>query len=651
MLLLTGSLSPALSAERPARQKQSIPRLEQQRDAIQAELDQLAVLSLRSGVGTIGFRSIAYPDPDHTEWIQIDLAAQTTLDQVVLVPTIWRNAQSGFQADGFPLEFQLLAGLDSDTNGTVLATFTERDQLLPRIAPLVIACQGTVASWVRLNITKLSERRFDGKYNVELAEIMVFSGSENVALHQPVTALHSEEAAARHRDFLTDGFVPYLMDAPHGEKSLATMSTMNTNQVATLTIDLGTSQSIDWIHLHTVEGSDTVPLPFTSGIGVPRHLVIEGANTADFSDAVHLLDLYCPSAYEAGPIIMRRLPEIACRYIRLSARDPYLYTTINGATRARFGFAEVELLSNGQNVALNRPVSANFEMINSARTFAALTDGRNLYGDILPLRDWMNELARRHELEKELPKVTELLNTSYSRQQTHIRLLGWLTALLAAGIGFTILIEKMVRMRQITRIRERFAADLHDELGANLHAIGILGTYAKDVLDSPEKLIRTVNEIKSLTGRTGEATRYCSDMQTAKEDHENLAADLQRTARRIIANLNCDFVIEGEAFLKNIKPRTRADLFLFFKESLININRHADASAVTIRLTANERQVQLSISDDGCGLSGDEDLAIPASLQRRARLMKARVAIENPPTGGTGITLQLRLKKKKNGSR
>jgi signal transduction histidine kinase len=263
----------------------------------------------------------------------------------------------------------------------------------------------------------------------------------------------------------------------------------------------------------------------------------------------------------------------------------------------------------------------------------------------------MNELARRHELEKELPIVTELLHIRYSRQRTHVRILAWLTALLTAGIGFTIPIGKILRMRHATRIRERFAADLHDELGANLHAIGILGTYAKDVLDSPEKLTRTVNEIKSLTDRTGEATRYCSDMQTAKEAHEDLPADLRRTARRIIANLNCDFVIEGEAFLKNLKPRTRADLFLFFKESLININRHADASEVTIRLTANEHHVRLSISDDGRGLSGNEDHAIPASLQRRARLMKARVAIENPPTGGTGITLQLLTKKKKHNPR
>ena len=47
--------------------------------------------------------------------------------------------------------------------------------------------------------------------------------------------------------------------------------------------------------------------------------------------------------------------------------------------------------------------SYGFSSLN--RSYAALTDGRNFYGEILPLRQWLGELALRHELELERPQL------------------------------------------------------------------------------------------------------------------------------------------------------------------------------------------------------------------------------------------------------
>jgi hypothetical protein len=42
---------------------------------------------------------------------------------------------TGFRANGFHEAFRVLAGEETDRTGTVIAEFTEEDQLLPRIAP------------------------------------------------------------------------------------------------------------------------------------------------------------------------------------------------------------------------------------------------------------------------------------------------------------------------------------------------------------------------------------------------------------------------------------------------------------------------------------------------------------------------------------
>jgi signal transduction histidine kinase len=275
------------------------------------------------------------------------------------------------------------------------------------------------------------------------------------------------------------------------------------------------------------------------------------------------------------------------------------------------------------------------------RPLSALTDGLNLYGTILPIRDWLRELALRHDLEAERPLVLVELNQRYARQKNRLVWMGWLTTVLAAGIVLTILIDRILRMRQVARIRERFAADLHDELGADLHSIRLLGELALAAKDSPDRLDRVLHSSQEIAQRASLAVRHCMNMQEANGLYGSLREDMERAAQRIMAQLEYDISIEGEDFLQRLKPRTKTDLFLFFKECLINISRHADATRFSTRVTANHRELRMIISDNGRGLPDTSAKGVPKSLKRRARLLGAHVAADHSENGGTRITLKL----------
>jgi signal transduction histidine kinase len=343
--------------------------------------------------------------------------------------------------------------------------------------------------------------------------------------------------------------------------------------------------------------------------------------------------------------MMWRFPEAICRYVKLDLTD-LRADPFDEENSIRFGFAEIELFSRGQNVAIAKSVSAKATISPKAfrRTLAQLTDGRNIYGSILPIRDWMRQLARRHELEFERPLVEKELNRLYDRQKITLRRLGWLSALLAVAIGFTILIDRLLRMRQITQVKERLAADLHDELGANVHTMGLLSDAANIAHDSPEEWNMLHQRIRALTNRTGTAIRHVGNMLEAKGLYIGLVEDMRRAALRITAKIEHTFVVEGESYLDQLEARKQIDLFLFYKESLINICRHSNATRFNTKLSATPREVVLSVSDDGKGLSGQP---IPSSLKRRARLLKAKLTITEIPNDGTGITLRLRLRSKK----
>ncbi|BDS05856.1 hypothetical protein NT6N_08960 [Oceaniferula spumae] len=640
--LLAGALPSFAVTEDSALGQLKQTELEQRLKIIDAELSQLARTSLRGGVGSIGFRSIRHKTSDNTEWVEIDFGKEYSLDEIILVPTIHRDPQKGFQADGFPDRFQIIYGTSNNKTGSILGEFNATSDSASGIAPYVVACHGVKASWIRIEATSLTQRAFDKHYVFQLSEVLVFSGEKNVALRQPVKASsdHPESlTGAWDNQFLVDGHTPYLMNAAQGLHSVAYISDLKQSPI--LTIDLEKAAPITSLHLHAVEQSDTVPQAYAGDLGIPHHLRIEGANLPDFSDAVILLESQAENINDTGPIMMWNIPETTCRYVRLSEIDP--------SDTFRIGFAEIELFSNNHNVAHGKTVSTTGTTTPN-RSLSALTDGCNLYGEILPIRTWLKQLARRQALEAERPLVMNELSLRYARQKTTLRRISWFAAILLLATVIVIWLEQIARQRAIARTRERIAANLHDELGANLHAIGLLGDFAKKIVarknatDEWAELTDVIDEVRALTEETGETARYCTNMLETKEIHANLVTEMKRTTNRLLADLEHETSFPSdETSLHQLKPRRRIDLYLFYKECLTNIIRHSGATSVKTNLTATDKAITLTVSDNGMGLPGTK---VPESLRRRARQLSGIVVAEALDTGGTQITLEFRPRRR-----
>jgi signal transduction histidine kinase len=640
--ILPAGLVCAAAAAAPL-EHSSLTALEQRLAEIDRQLGHLANYNPSGGVGAIGSRSRSYETPDQKEWLEIDLGAPALLDQIVVVPAIRRDGVNGFQADGFPAAFRVRAGTGDDREGKIVAEFGRSDGLLPRIAPVVIPCHGLPATWIRLEATELSRREFDAKFVLQFSEILAFSGEENAALHRPVKYGGGRERAPAPgwpEAGVVDGFLPYLMATAAGAKSVAYLSSTELGERPTLTIDLGASYRLSRLHLHAVDQSDTVPQTHVGDLGIPQVLRVEGADAADFSDARLLVESRYETLYDVGPVLTEKFPEVSCRYVRLAAvrmnRDaPFR------AGPPRLGFAEIELFSQGRNVALGRPVTANFSTDGTTRSLASLTDGRNFYGEILPFRTWLNQLALRHELERQRPLVSAELSRRYTEQKINITRLTSLAVVLALGVVVIVLVNRSRQQRAVEDTRKRIAADLHDELGADLHAIGLLSDLAVAAQGAPERLRDLLQRMRALTEHTGKAARHCTNLIEAQDLHGDLVNDMRHTSERLLADLEHQLEFEGEARLRQLKPRRRVDLLLFYQESLMNIIRHSGATRVHTRLSAVDGQISLTVSDNGRGLSG----GVPASLKRRARLLNGEICA-GAAGSSSGTCIMLRIERR-----
>ncbi len=616
--------------------------LEKYLNEIDAELNQLAHTSLRSGIGAIGYRSARYTTPDHKEWIEIKLDKDYSVDEIILVPNIYRDSSDRFHSDGFPTEFRIITGNSTSKSSNILGEFSSTTDIPQSIAPYVIATGGIKVSWIRIEATRLSLRAFDKHFNkhyiFQLAEVLAFSGEKNVALHQSVKASseHPESnTIAWSPDYLLDGHTPYTMSAAKGNQSVAYIS--KSQQFPVLTIDLEAVVPIDRIHLHRLEQNDTVPQAYAGDLGIPKHLKIEGANQPDFSDAVVMLDVMTTDINNTGPIMMWNIPETTCRYIRLREMD--------STDAFQIGFAEIELFSKDHNVARGKRISGS-DKASMHRKLEALTDGHNLYGEILSIRSWLNQLARRHDLEVERLAVIKEITLRNDFQKTRLLWISWVAAGLLLGTMILLWFQYMTRQRVIIRTRERIAANLHDELGANLYAIGLLGDYAKNIIRRKSvsnewaELNEVIDEVRKLTEETGQTARYCTNILETKEIHSNLVEEMKQVTSRILADLDYKISFPKESNLVQLKPRRRIDLYLFYKECLTNIIRHSGATTVSASLTTARNEIRLIVCDNGHGL---QNIQIPESLQRRAKMLGGNVHTKISDTGGTQIKLNIRV--------
>ena len=125
--------------------------------------------------------------------------------------------------------------------------------------------------------------------------------------------------------------------------------------------------------------------------------------------------------------------------------------------------------------------------------------------------------------------------------------------------------------------------------------------------------------------------------------YQNLPLEMKQISRRLMSDLDHTLEFEGEDRYPDIRPQKRIDLFLFYKESLINILRHSKATVVRSKLTMSESELELSVIDNGQGIDAHNPSPEPPSLKRRARLLGGKLSVMRTAEGGTSVILKMSL--------
>jgi len=208
-------------------------------------------------------------------------------------------------------------------------------------------------------------------------------------------------------------------------------------------------------------------------------------------------------------------------------------------------------------------------------------------------------------------------------------------------------IERLELQQVMERERVRIAQDLHDDLGAGLTEIGLLG----DLMESqktyqPDTVSLITKRARELAGALDEIVWAVNPRH---DNSQALTAYFCRFAQDFLrpAGLACRFDVAELLPEGGLTIETRHQVFLAFKEALNNIVRHARATEVSLRFVSEKGQLVISVTDNGCGFSGAESTGSPDGVQgmcdRLARL-GGECAVHSVPGKGVSVTFSLPIK-------
>ena len=188
--------------------------------------------------------------------------------------------------------------------------------------------------------------------------------------------------------------------------------------------------------------------------------------------------------------------------------------------------------------------------------------------------------------------------------------------------------ELLELSRHLIRVAEeekaKLARNLHDELGSSLTAINIDIDYVAERLNGSQphlakRLQRAADTLRSLIKLK---RRLVQDLWPTMLDHFGLPAALQVHCEDFCARAGLTCTVDAPEELGDIDPARSIALYRVAQESLTNIARHAQATAVKVELKRELEGVRLQLMDDGIGIAIDA-MNKPASyglIGMRARI-------------------------------
>ncbi|GAB3509522.1 tetratricopeptide repeat-containing sensor histidine kinase [Emticicia fontis] len=263
------------------------------------------------------------------------------------------------------------------------------------------------------------------------------------------------------------------------------------------------------------------------------------------------------------------------------------------------------------------------------------------------------ELQTKYETrqkEQEIALLNEK-NAKASLQNKSI-IIGAILLVLLIGL-FTIFVlnrNKLKRLQEAEKLRNRIASDLHDEIGSTLSSILMISGMAKN---------QTANTSNDKSNKM--FTKIHSDSQHMMESvdeiiwsvnpvHDSLQGLLLRLREYALPlaeskNINLEFKVDEEIGQLALPMEIRRNLYLIMKEALNNLIKYSEASKAIVHFLKDKKDISVVVEDNGKGFDPLLNTTRNGlkNMKLRATEIGAKIDISSSPESGSSVKLSFSI--------
>lgn len=188
------------------------------------------------------------------------------------------------------------------------------------------------------------------------------------------------------------------------------------------------------------------------------------------------------------------------------------------------------------------------------------------------------------------------------------------------------LMQRVIDTQEEERLR--IARELHDGISQNLVGVRFAIDLARRKV-TPENTgaVEAIDKgASALTEAIKEVRRISHDLRPHVLDDLGLSAALEALISSFSERTGITATLESVAFKHMLLPEARVALYRVAQEALTNIERHSDATQVTITFSSRDERVQMVVSDNGRGFPGARtEKEMPVSKGLGLRNMQERM--------------------------
>ena len=182
-----------------------------------------------------------------------------------------------------------------------------------------------------------------------------------------------------------------------------------------------------------------------------------------------------------------------------------------------------------------------------------------------------------------------------------------------------------------TRERNRLAREIHDTLGHALTGITAGADACLQMLEISPEMAKKQMERIAATAREGmnEVRRSVRALRPDALERMQLTDALGKLCTEMQTTSQAEVTLDLQADELRLSPDEEDAVYRIVQESITNAIRHGHATAVRVCITAAERRLGITVTDNGCGCTKIEPGFGLRHMRERLKLLNGTLKVKS----------------------